>query len=85
MIKFLQASTRRWITRNPRDVAPWISVFPKIDPRRTPSWYREHGFRDESDIALNKLDRDELGWAAFRNLTTAAMKMQTVLHAENPI
>jgi len=76
--------TKPWHTGDRRDVVPWISVFPRTDPKRPPSWYAEHGFRDESDNVLMRLDREEPGWVAFRNLTTAAQAMQTALHAKGP-
>jgi hypothetical protein len=74
--------TKPWHTGDPRDVVPWISVFPRTDPKRPPAWYAERGFRDESDNVLMRLDRDEPGWVAFRNLSTAAQTLQTALQAK---
>jgi hypothetical protein len=73
-----------WVSRNRADVMLWISVFPRIDPRRPPSWYAEHRFKDESDNALMMLDRDEPGWCAFRNLSKVAQAMQTALKGPTP-
>jgi hypothetical protein len=50
---------------------------------RPPSWYAERGFRDESDNVLMRLDREEPGWVAFRNLTTAALTLQTALQKDS--
>jgi hypothetical protein len=83
MIMLRLQATKPWITGEPKDVVPWIAVFPRTD-LKAKARYAKHGFKDESDIAVMMLERDEPGWDAFRNLTAAAHTLQTALHAKDP-
>lgn len=84
MLMLRLQATKPWITGEAEDVLPWISVFERRD-LKAKARQAKGGFRDNSDNAVMMLDRGEPGWVAFRNLTAAALTLQTALRAKDPI
>jgi hypothetical protein len=76
----LEAVAGPWRTGDPISALPWITIAPRIDERAR-ARYRQKRFKDESDNVLMLINRDEPGWVAVRNLTTALTQLQAALHS----